>query len=113
MSHVTVYSGTERRRRWSHADRQRILEEAFAPGACVAAVARRYEISSGLLYTWRGKLRQQSAPAFSEVVVSDVPRSRLPETTPWIFVDLAGGVRVSIAAAAPPTLAAAVLRALR
>jgi hypothetical protein len=42
MSQMTVFSGRERRRRWSDEERTRILAEAFLPGACVAAVAINY-----------------------------------------------------------------------
>jgi transposase len=56
MGQVTVFSGPERRRRWSEEERLQILSEAFAPGACVAEVCRRHDISSALIYTWRRKL---------------------------------------------------------
>ena len=55
MGQVAVYSGVERRRRWSDAERWQILEEAFAPGAKVLHVARRHDGSTGLIYTWRRK----------------------------------------------------------
>jgi transposase-like protein len=54
MSHMTVFNGRERRRRWSDEDRSRILAEAFS-SACVAAVARRNDISTSLIYQWRDK----------------------------------------------------------
>jgi transposase len=57
MSQMTVFSGPERRRRWSDEERFKILAEAFAPGACVARVARRRDVSTGLIYTWQRKLR--------------------------------------------------------
>ena len=67
MSQVTVFSGHERRRRWSNEDRSRILTEAFSSGACVAAVARRNDISTSLIYQWRDKLRGDAMPpAFVE-----------------------------------------------
>jgi transposase-like protein len=49
MSQMTVFSGRERRRRWNDEERTRILAEAFLPGACVAAVARRNDISTSLI----------------------------------------------------------------
>lgn len=58
MGQITVFSGPERRRRWSEEDRVLILTEAFSPGACVAEVARRHDVSSALIYTWRSKVRQ-------------------------------------------------------
>ncbi|WP_353200117.1 transposase [Sandarakinorhabdus sp.] len=53
MGPITVFSGPERRRRWNDEQRLQILTEAFAPGACPTEVARRHEISTGQLYTWR------------------------------------------------------------
>ena len=44
MGQVTVFSGPERRRRWTHDERLQILGEAFSPGVCVAHVARRHDV---------------------------------------------------------------------
>ncbi|WP_371826513.1 transposase [Ensifer sp. PDNC004] len=45
--------------------RARLLAEAFAPGAVVSEVARRFEDSTGLIYTWRRQaLVQEADPAF-------------------------------------------------
>lgn len=64
MGQVTVFSGPERRRRWSEEERLRILGEAFSPGASVSQVCRRHDISTALIYTWRRKLREaQAEPA--------------------------------------------------
>ena len=41
MGQITVMTGPERRRQWRDEERLQILAEAFAPGACVADVARR------------------------------------------------------------------------
>jgi transposase len=43
MGQVTVFSGPERRRRWSDEERRLILAEAFSPEACVAQVARCFD----------------------------------------------------------------------
>jgi transposase len=53
MSHATLLTGPERRRRWHDDDRRRILAAAFSAGAVVAEVARQYEVSTGLIWTWR------------------------------------------------------------
>ncbi len=47
MGQVTVFGGPARRRRWSDEERVQILGEAFAPGALVAQVARRHDVSTG------------------------------------------------------------------
>jgi transposase len=115
MSHVTLLTGPERRRRWHAEDRRRILAAAFAPGAVVADVARQYEISTGLIYTWRRQsLAVESGAAFVPGIVVDEPAPVLPTSSaPAITVDLAGRVRVRIEATAPAALVAAALRALR
>lgn len=114
MRQITVMHGPERRRRWSDEDRLRILAEAFAPGACVADVARLHDISTARIYTWRAKLRQQVAvPQFAEAVV-DGPKPCNPASlSPVIVVELGSKGQVSIFAAASPDLAAATLKALR
>ena len=67
MGQVTVFSRLERRRRWSEEERLQILSEAFAPGACVADVCRRHDISSALIYTWRRKLLDAGAAQEADV----------------------------------------------
>jgi hypothetical protein len=48
----------ERRRRWRAEDKLRVLAEAAQPGARTSEVARRHDISRGLLWSWRRQLRQ-------------------------------------------------------
>ena len=110
MGQVAILSGPERRRRWDDDERLRILEEAFRPGACVAHVARRHDISTALIYTWRKKFSQPE-PGFVEAVVDD--GGDLARECPAITIELPRGGRVSISASTSPALAAAVLKALR
>ncbi|MPS67350.1 MAG: transposase [Novosphingobium sp.] len=122
MGQITVFSGPERRRRWSDEERLEILKEAFAPGACVAEVARRRDVSTALVYTWRRKLRgahsepepdELAATGFAAAVMiedADVAPSGLQ---PAIVIDLARGKRISIFASASPALVASALKALR
>ena len=126
MGQVTVFSGPERRRRWSEEERLRILSEAFAPGACVAEVCRRHDISSALIYTWRRKLldagvaQETSAPEalptpmFLEAVMDDDPAAAASYGEhPAMIIDLPRGKRLSVFAAASPALVAAALKGLR
>jgi transposase len=114
MSQMTVFSGRERRRRWSDEERTRILAEAFLPGACVAAVARRNDISTSLIYQWRDKLRGNAVPpAFMEAVIDDGSDQDGQDARPAMVIELPGGIKVVISASAPPSLAAVALRALR
>ena len=50
---VEVLTGPERRRRWSVDQKLAIVAEFERSGSSGAVVARRYGISTGLLYTWR------------------------------------------------------------
>ena len=62
---MEIITGVERRRRWSVEQKLRILAEIDQPGASVATVARRHEISRGLLWHWRSRLRASQAMALS------------------------------------------------
>ncbi len=121
MGQITVFSGPERRRRWNDEQRLQILTEAFAPGACPTDVARRHEISTGQLYTWRNKLAVEAAPAsddgpipgFAEAVVISGAGSSSSATGAALVIELGRGRRVTIFPSASPALAAAALKALR
>ena len=82
MGQITVMTGPERRRRWSEEERIEILAEAFAPGACVADVSRRRDVSTSLIYTWRRKLREQSAAASLPVPEINFAQAVLAELRP-------------------------------
>jgi transposase len=76
---VEVITGVERRRRWRLDEKLRIVAEAEAPGACFVEIARRYDVSRGLLWNWRrqvrsGELRAADTTSFLPVqVMPDVP----------------------------------------
>jgi transposase len=66
---MEIITGVERRRRWSLEEKLRIVTESEQPGAGIAEIARRYEISRGLLWNWRsqvrhGVLRPEPPPVF-------------------------------------------------
>ena len=125
MGQVTVFSGPERRRRWSEEERLRILSEAFAPGACVADVCRRHDISSALIYTWRRKLLDAGAvqeaevpdglptPVFAEALIDGDAAAANTIAPPAMIIDLPRGKRLSVFAAASPALVTAALKGLR
>ncbi len=121
MGQITVFSGPERRRRWNDEQRLQILNEAFAPGACPTDVARRHEISTGQLYTWRSKLlvdappapEDEHSPGFVEAVVINGRNSPLSGSSAALVIDLPRGRRITIFPSASPALAAAAQKALR
>jgi len=112
MAQVTILSGPERRRRWSDEQRERILAEAFAPGARVCDVARRHDIARSLIYEWRRAALRRVEPGFMPALVVDAPTEHA-EPVVAAVLELPDGGCVRIFASASPALAAAVLKALR
>ncbi len=53
---VEVITSVERRRRWSVAEKRRLVAAALEPGASVSAIAREAGIHPGQLYGWRRQL---------------------------------------------------------
>jgi transposase len=47
-----------KRRSWSTVERQRIVEEALAPGASVAGVARAHDVNANLVFKWIRRSRE-------------------------------------------------------
>lgn len=60
-----IISTVERRRHWSDEDKLRILSEALAPGATVAAVADRNGVCRSLVYLWLRLARAGRLPGIS------------------------------------------------
>ena len=59
-----------RRRSFSEADKQQILQEALRPDAGFCKVARRYGIAERVLFRWKQELTQV-APLFMTVEIAD------------------------------------------
>jgi transposase len=66
---MEIITGVERRRRWRPEDKLRILAELDEPGARFADVARRHEVSRGLLWQWRDAQRRGTLVADEPVFV--------------------------------------------
>src|SRR5438105_1198865 len=83
---IEVITRGERRRRWSVEQKREIAAESLEPGVSPITVARRYGISSGLLYTWRRHLLEGSfgttarpVAKFARVEVTE------PEERWWLY----------------------------
>jgi transposase len=114
---VQVIARMAAKRSWTAEQKIAILDEAFAPGACVSDAAERYELNTGQLYTWRrllleGKLATSKPPepAFARVDVARaqavVSAPRLAEPLPAIEptehssgvieIELRSGIRIRV-----------------
>ena len=63
---LEIISGVERRRRWRVEEKLRIVAEVEQPGVSFLDVARRYDISRGLLWNWRQQVRRGTLTAAVE-----------------------------------------------
>lgn len=120
--------GRERRRRWSPAEKQAIVREAFAPGARVASVSRRRDVSRSQIYQWRAALREgqlvepgSDMVAFVPVEMSmasgATPKVHMAETGSFtavsaIEISLAGGRCLKVPACLPTTELRRLIRAV-
>jgi len=82
-----ILTQPERRRRWTSEQKLALVAEMLRPGASPTQIARRYGISTGLLYTWRRLARDgelsllpASAPTVEFVPVEIVPEGAAPGT---------------------------------
>ena len=72
---VEVITSVQRRRRWSRAEKERIVAATLEPGAVASEVARAAGIHASQLFRWRQQLcRRTPAPAgFNSVVIAPEP----------------------------------------
>jgi transposase len=80
---MEIITGVERRRQWRDEEKLRILAELNQPGVKFSEVARRHDVSRGLLWQWRDAQRRgrlvAETPAFLPLqVVPDLAASAPP-----------------------------------
>lgn len=63
VERVEVITSVQRRRRWTTAEKVRLIEEAMQPGSSVSLVARRAGVSPSLLFGWKRRMLEGSAIA--------------------------------------------------
>jgi transposase len=83
MSTATILSGPERRRRWTTAEKLRVVEESLSAGRSVAEFARQRDIHPNLIHLWRRQARTGALSAGrSEATVRFAPVAIAPVATP-------------------------------
>jgi transposase-like protein len=108
---MEIITGVERRRRWRLEEKLRIVTEVEQPGASFADVARRHEVSRGLLWNWRrqvrrGELVPEPMPTFLPVqITADVPATgplpvqvAAPAETARVEITLPDGTCIRVSA---------------
>ena len=100
---IEVITSVERRRRWSRAEKERIVAAALEPGAVASEVARAAGIHTSQLFWWRQELCRsaqggaESAPTFSAVTIAPAlpePAAIPTPAVPAPPVEQRGGDRV-------------------
>ncbi len=108
---IEVITSVQRRRRWSAAEKERLVAASLEPGIGVSAVAREAGIHPSQLYGWRRQLcpRPRPAAGFAAVRIAAEPASASLPAAGIIDVEFASGSRMRITGAVDPaTLTAAV-----
>ena len=83
MTAVTVLTGPERRRRWTTAEKLRLVEESLSAGPSVAEFARQRDIHPNLIHLWRRQARTGALSAGrSEAKMRFAPVAIAPVATP-------------------------------
>ena len=93
---IEVITSVERRRRWSAAEKSRLMAALVEPGASASEIARDAGVDVSLLYRWRRQLAKViAAPAFVPVHVAGDIGDAVPIST------------LAVEPVAPPALAPA------
>ncbi|RKJ97719.1 transposase, partial [Teichococcus wenyumeiae] len=90
----------------------RIVAETLAPGAVIAEVARRWQVCSQQVFTWRREMRHNAPPTFVPIVAEPSVAARESAPSPCIEIQVAGAL-VRVLPETDPALLVMVLRALR
>jgi transposase len=109
---VEVITSVERRRRWSSAEKQRLVAATLEPGASVSAIAREAGIHPGQLYGWRRQQRARQQIGFAPVQVAAEPSPTELIGGGAIEIEFASGARMRITGVVEGVALAAAVRAL-
>ena len=89
-----VITGVGRRRRWTDAEKARIVAESLDPATTSSAVARRYGLHASQLFVWRQQLQRTALAAETVRGPGFVPVAE-DSPAPAVTVDL-GDRRVDL-----------------
>jgi transposase len=118
---VEVITSVQRRRRWSRAEKERIVAAALEPGMVASEVAREAGIHTSQLFRWRQELckRAPGPVAFSPVAVAPAQEAAAPtlpapspEQVGIVEIEFATGGRMRITGSVDASTVSALLKAL-
>ena len=118
---VEVITSVQRRRRWSRAEKERIVAAALESGAVASEVARAAGIHTSQLFRWRQQLcdRRPTATVFNPVAIMPEaggavlpPPPASPERGGTVEIEFADGGRMRICGLVEAATVSAVMKAL-
>ncbi len=125
MTTVTVLSGPERRRRWTSAEKRRIVTESLAADTTVVEVARRHDIHPNLLHLWRRQARSGTVTPmrlaseaaadevqFASVAIAADERVLTAAPSGMIEIEFASGTRLRLSGSVDAAMASAAIVAV-
>jgi transposase len=108
------------RRSWSLDEKRRIVDESLADGASIAEIARRYDLNTNQLFTWRRQFGalpvapKELAPILPVTITPDPTASySAPGSTGQMEIVLAEGDRIIVWSDVETTALSRVVKALR
>lgn len=114
---MEIITGVEQRRRWRLEEKLRLVAECDAPGGSVTRVARQYDISRALLWSWRRQFRERArsnTPSVLEFLpVTLAPAGAGAATPAGIEIHFPDGTRLHIPPGIDAALAERVIGVLR
>ena len=131
---ILSVTDTGRRRRWTDAQKVRIVEESFGGRGRVAEAARRHDVGRTLLVRWRRQYREgqltadDAQPQFMSLTIAAPEAPRVPPRVPCMpsvsepppapaqtqtaEITLVNGRRLSVAATIDPAVLVRLVQAL-
>jgi transposase len=111
---IEVITSVERRRRWSAAEKERLVSTSLEPGASISAIAREAGIHASQLYGWRRQLLRESQPgaSFAAVRIAAEPAPTDLPAHGLIEVEFTNGSRMRITGAIDPATLTTVIATL-
>jgi transposase len=109
---VEVITSVERRRRWSGAEKRRLVAATLEPGASVSAIAREARVHPSQLWGWRRQLRAATPISFTPVRVAEEPLPTAAHGSAGTIEIELSAARLRITGAVAPSTLTAVLAAL-
>jgi transposase len=104
---VEVITSVQRRRRWTMAEKERLVAASLEPGAVASAVARDAGIHVSQLFGWRRQFCGTRRASFAAVRVAPEPG-----LTGLIEIEFPNGVRMRISGAADPATLSTTIAAI-